>query len=109
MGEATRDLPDSRRTELRANAIGFVFQFHHLIQAFTALENVLMPLMVRQGRPTEEQRSFALGLLKQVGLAGKEDRKPDQRLSEQCDRIITLADGYLESDRNICSHSINSS
>jgi lipoprotein-releasing system ATP-binding protein len=56
LGEATRAMLDTRRTELRGSAIGFVFQFHHLIQAFTALENVLMPLMVAGGRPTREQR-----------------------------------------------------
>ena len=39
LGEATRDMDDARRTALRGGAIGFVFQFHHLIQAFTALEN----------------------------------------------------------------------
>jgi len=120
---------------------------------------VLMPLMVRQGRPTEEQLDHARRLLSQVGLAGKEHRKPDQlsggqqqrvavaralvnrpallladeptgnldsksaaevfelfrefnqhfgcavllvthdqRMSEQCDRTITLADGHIESD-----------
>src|SRR5690554_3456490 len=42
----TRELDDERRTALRRESIGFVFQFHHLIEAFTALENILMPLMV---------------------------------------------------------------
>lgn len=159
LGEPTREMDDTRRTALRGETIGFVFQFHHLIQAFSVLENVLMPLMVRGGRPTREQLERAHTLLAKVGLSGMEQRKPDQlsggqqqrvavaralvnrpallladeptgnldsksaadvfqlfrefnlefgcavllvthdpRLSEQCDRSITLADGHIESD-----------
>ncbi|NLC37290.1 MAG: ABC transporter ATP-binding protein [Alcaligenaceae bacterium] len=87
LGEPTREMEEARRTALRGDAIGFVFQFHHLIQAFTALENVLMPLMVRQGKPTEEQLERARGLLAQVGLAGKEHRKPDQLSGGQQQRV----------------------
>lgn len=160
LGEATRKMDDTQRTALRGTRIGFVFQFHHLIQAFTVLENVLMPLMLASGKPTTQQLARASGLLARVGLKGLEQRKPDQlsggqqqrvavaralitepdllladeptgnldsksaaevfqlfrqfnhdfgcavllvthdpRLSEQCDRIITLADGRIESDR----------
>ncbi|WP_198120591.1 ABC transporter ATP-binding protein [Massilia rhizosphaerae] len=159
LGEPTREMDDARRTALRGSAIGFVFQFHHLIQAFTALENVLMPLMVATGKPTREQVERARTLLAQVGLEGMDQRKPDQlsggqqqrvavaralvtrpallladeptgnldtrsavevfqlfrkfnqefgcavllvthdpRLSEQCDRTLTLVDGNIESD-----------
>lgn len=159
LGEPTRGMDDARRTALRGGAIGFVFQFHHLIQAFTALENVLMPLMVATGKPNREQLERGRDLLKQVGLAGLEGRKPDQlsggqqqrvavaralvtepallladeptgnldsksagevfelfrkfnrefgcavllvthdpRLSEQCDRTVTLVDGTIQSD-----------
>jgi ABC-type antimicrobial peptide transport system, ATPase component len=51
-GQPTRTMDDEARTALRGRHIGFVFQFHHLIGAFTALENVLMPSMVAHGRPT---------------------------------------------------------
>jgi lipoprotein-releasing system ATP-binding protein len=159
LGEPTRNMDDARRTALRGTRIGFVFQFHHLIQAFTALENVLMPLMVVTGKPTQQQLELASDLLARVGLQGLEHRKPDQlsggqqqrvavaralitrpallladeptgnldsksaaevfqlfrqfnqefgcavllvthdpRLSHQCDRIIRLADGCIESD-----------
>lgn len=159
LGEPTRTMEDAQRTALRGTRIGFVFQFHHLIQAFTALENVLMPLMLTTGKPTSQQRERATDLLARVGLQGMEQRKPDQlsggqqqrvavaralitrpallladeptgnldsksaaevfqlfrqfnrefgcavllvthdpRLSDQCDRVITLADGYIESD-----------
>ena len=79
-GEATRGMDDARRTALRGTTIGFVFQFHHLIQAFTALENVLMPLMVASGKPTRE-------LLAEVGLEGLEHRKPDQLSGGQQQRV----------------------
>jgi lipoprotein-releasing system ATP-binding protein len=87
LGEPTSAMDDARRTALRGSAIGFVFQFHHLIQAFTALENVLMPLMVAGGKPTREQVERARGLLSQVGLAGLEQRKPDQLSGGQQQRV----------------------
>ena len=87
LGEPTRAMDDARRTALRGGAIGFVFQFHHLIQAFSALENVLMPLMVAGGRPTPDQLERARGLLAQVGLAGFEQRKPDQLSGGQQQRV----------------------
>ena len=87
LGEPTRGMDDARRTALRGGAIGFVFQFHHLIQAFSALENVLMPLMVAGGRPTPDQLERARGLLAQVGLAGFEQRKPDQLSGGQQQRV----------------------
>ncbi len=159
LGRPTRDMDDRNRTALRGNAIGFVFQFHHLIQAFSVLENVLMPLMVVKGRPDAGDINRARRLLKQVGLEGMEGRRPDQlsggqqqrvavaralvnrpallladeptgnldsksaadvfqlfrhfnrefgcavllvthdpRISQQCDRTLTLVDGYIERD-----------
>jgi lipoprotein-releasing system ATP-binding protein len=87
LGEATRDMDDARRTEMRGSAIGFVFQFHHLIQAFTALENVLMPLMVTRGKPDTRQLDSGRALLAEVGLEGLEDRKPDQLSGGQQQRV----------------------
>lgn len=87
LGEATRAMDDARRTALRGRTIGFVFQFHHLIQAFTALENVLMPLMVAHGKPTAEQRELAHSLLGEVGLAAFSERKPDQLSGGQQQRV----------------------
>jgi lipoprotein-releasing system ATP-binding protein len=159
LGNATKEMDDTRRTALRGSEIGFVFQFHHLIQAFTALENVLMPLMVATGKPSAEQIERGRELLADVGLEKLTHRKPDElsggqqqrvavaralvtrpallladeptgnldsksaaevfelfrrfnqkfgcavllvthdpRLSEQCDRTLTLVDGHLESD-----------
>ena len=151
----------AQRTALRGQHIGFVFQFHHLITAFTALENVLMPIALAHGKPTREHTEFAQHLLAQVGLEKLAQQRPDQlsggqqqrvavaralvtqpallladeptgnldsrsaaevfqllrhfnqafgcavlmvthdlRLSEQCDRIVHLADGRIASDRH---------
>jgi lipoprotein-releasing system ATP-binding protein len=87
LGEPTREMDEARRTALRGSAIGFVFQFHHLINAFTAIENVLMPLMISGGKPTREQTEHARGLLEQVGLKGFEQRKPDQLSGGQQQRV----------------------
>ena len=77
-GQPTRSMDDEARTALRGQHIGFVFQFHHLIGAFTALENVLMPWMVANGRPDREVTDIARGLLAEVGLEKYADRRPDQ-------------------------------
>ncbi len=87
LGEATATMDDERRTSVRGNSIGFVFQFHHLIQAFTVLENVLMPLMVARGKPSAEQRARAHELLKDVGLEGYAERRPDQLSGGQQQRV----------------------
>ena len=73
-------MDDARRTALRGGTIGFVFQFHHLIQAFTALENVLMPLVVASGKPTPAQLEWGRSLLAEVGLEGLEDILGDLEL-----------------------------
>lgn len=87
LGRPTRDMDDRNRTALRGSAIGFVFQFHHLIQAFSVLENVLMPLMVVRGRPDAEDIARARELLAQVGLEGLEERRPDQISGGQQQRV----------------------
>jgi len=68
LGQPTRNMDDEARTALRGSSIGFVFQFHHLIQAFSAIENVLMPVMVTHGKPSKEMLDRARGLLVDVGL-----------------------------------------
>lgn len=83
----TRELDDERRTALRRESIGFVFQFHHLIEAFTALENILMPLMVRHGKPGQEQKEWALHLLESVGLKGSHGKKPSELSGGQQQRV----------------------
>jgi lipoprotein-releasing system ATP-binding protein len=67
-GRETGGLDDKALTRLRGHSIGFVFQYHHLLPAFTALENVLMPLLVDQGRPDAAMRRRAEVLLENVEL-----------------------------------------
>jgi lipoprotein-releasing system ATP-binding protein len=72
-GHDTVTLDDKALTQLRGNSIGFIFQYHHLISAFTALENVMMPLLVQRGFPNAEMRDRAAKLLSQVGLTQWKD------------------------------------
>jgi lipoprotein-releasing system ATP-binding protein len=67
-GHETNTLDDKTLTRLRGSSIGFVFQYHHLISAFSALENVMMPLLVQEGFPTSIMRHRAEELLAQVNL-----------------------------------------
>jgi len=72
-GRDVAALDEAGTTATRGRGIGFVFQFHHLLPAFTALENVMMPLMAERGRPDAEMRERARALLDEVGLADRAD------------------------------------
>src|ERR1700684_3735524 len=76
-GSAMNELNDSERGRLRNHAVGFVYQFHHLLPEFTALENVAMPLLVRRTSP-RSAREQASALLARVGLAGRLSHRPSQ-------------------------------
>jgi lipoprotein-releasing system ATP-binding protein len=86
-GRATRELDDAARTRLRNEAIGFVFQFHHLIPAFSVLDNVLMPLMIRHGKPSAADIERARGLLAEVGLEGFAAKKATELSGGQQQRV----------------------
>ena len=75
-GRAVSYSDDDTLTRLRAQTLGFVFQFHHLLPAFSALENVLMPRMINGETITAKVRAEALQLLASVGLKGAESKKP---------------------------------
>ena len=75
-GRSVAELDDEALTRLRRDTLGFVFQFHHLLPAFTALENVLMPVLARDGRVGPQARERARSLLDAMGLAPAMDRKP---------------------------------
>ena len=76
-GQAFAELSDGARGALRNRALGFVYQFHHLLPEFTALENVAMPLLVRR-RPVAEAEHEARQLLKRVGLGARLTHRPAQ-------------------------------
>lgn len=158
-GRDTRHLSDRELTALRGHTLGFVFQFHHLLPALTAEENVMLPLAIENGKTSTAARASARQWLRAVGLGHKTTTKPhelsggqqqrvaiaralvrrpaliladeptgnldtetsdeifelfrdlhdqagtgflivthDQRLTAQCDRIISLIDGRIASD-----------
>jgi lipoprotein-releasing system ATP-binding protein len=72
-GEQTRELDDRALTRLRGHSIGFVFQYHHLITAFTALENVMMPMLGAAEFANEAMKARAEALIASVGLAAWKD------------------------------------
>jgi lipoprotein-releasing system ATP-binding protein len=76
-GEAIHALNQVQRGRLRNRALGFVYQFHHLLPEFTALENVAMPLLVR-GVAAKQAAKEAAGLLERVGLSERMDHRPGQ-------------------------------
>jgi len=87
LGRPTSGMSDDERTALRGGAIGFVFQFHHLLPAFTALENVLLPRMLGHGRPRPADLALAGDLLADVGLSEFAQRKPSQLSGGQQQRV----------------------
>ncbi len=76
-GSAMNRLNDTERGLLRNRAVGFVYQFHHLLPEFTALENVAMPLLVRRMSP-RAAKERASALLARVGLAERLTHRPSQ-------------------------------
>ena len=77
-GDETNRLDDADLTLRRRAMLGFVFQFHHLLPAFTALENVTLPALMREGRVTSAQRERARAVLAAVGLENAIDKRPGE-------------------------------
>ena len=71
------EMSDRQRSDLRNHRMGFVYQFHHLLPEFTALENVAMPLLIR-GEPVPVAAQRATKLLEKVGLGQRLDHKPGE-------------------------------
>ena len=76
-GQAISKLSESARGDLRNKALGFVYQFHHLLPEFTALENVMMPLLIR-GAKVSQAKKEAQVLLERVGLSHRLHHKPGE-------------------------------
>ena len=87
IGQPTAALADDKLTALRGNAIGFVFQFHHLLPAFTATENVLLPRLIAAGPVSAAQRESARDLLREVGLGDRLDYLPRKLSGGQQQRV----------------------
>jgi lipoprotein-releasing system ATP-binding protein len=76
-GEPINGLNEGQLAALRNRSVGFVFQFHHLLREFTALENVMMPIRI-SGKSVGEARSTAQELLSRVGLSGRMHHLPSE-------------------------------
>lgn len=76
-GQDIARLSESKRGKLRNQTLGFIYQFHHLLPEFTALENVAMPLLIGDGS-VADARDKAADMLKRVGLEHRLEHKPGQ-------------------------------
>jgi lipoprotein-releasing system ATP-binding protein len=85
-GRATAALADSERTRIRRNEIGFIYQFHRLLPEFTALENVVMPQMIR-GLSRGEARQRASELLSYLGLGARLTHRPAELSGGEQQRV----------------------
>ena len=86
-GRETGELDEAGLTRMRGRSIGFVFQYHYLLPAFTALENVMMPILAARGRPDDEMRATAATLLDRVGLTPWRDNKATEISGGQQQRV----------------------
>lgn len=77
VGQQISSMSEKNRSELRNRALGFVYQFHHLLPEFTSLENVMMPLLIRGGS-IASARAPSLELLERVGLGHRLHHKPSE-------------------------------
>jgi lipoprotein-releasing system ATP-binding protein len=77
-GESVRGLSDDAITARRGDRLGFVFQFHHLVPAFSALENVVMPHLIRDGAVSAAAKAEGISLLQKVGLGEALHKKPSE-------------------------------
>jgi lipoprotein-releasing system ATP-binding protein len=85
-GRSTAILPDTERTRIRRSEVGFVYQSHHLLPEFTALENVMLPQMIR-GLPRKEARKRAVELLSYLGLGERLTHRPAELSGGEQQRV----------------------
>ena len=86
-GHDTSSLDEAEATQLRGRAIGFIFQYHYLLPAFTVLENVMLPILAARGRANEEMRQTAAALLERVGLTRWRNHKATDISGGQQQRV----------------------
>tara|TARA_B100001142_G_scaffold144145_2_gene145191 strand:+ start:2899 stop:3576 length:678 start_codon:yes stop_codon:yes gene_type:complete len=86
IGKKMAHAGDKQRTHMRRTKIGFVYQFHHLLPEFTALENIMLPQQAN-GKSAFEARRQAMKLLDQVGLADRKDHRPGELSGGEQQRV----------------------
>ena len=85
--QETSKLNDTELTRLRGHSIGFIFQSHYLISAFTALENIMMPMLVDQRFPNDAMKTRAHNLLAEMGLEKWQDNLANNMSGGQQQRV----------------------
>jgi len=102
-GSRFDSLNEAERGYLRNQHLGFVYQFHHLLPEFTALENVAMPLMLRQGTNFKDVQKQAEYLLERVGLTHRLTHKPGELSGGERQRVALADEPTGNLDRKTAS------
>lgn len=86
-GQRINDMNETQRGELRNQYLGFIYQFHHLLAEFTAIENVAMPLLMRKAVPIAVARQQSIELLEKVGLGHRLTHRPGELSGGERQRV----------------------